>query len=759
MAAHTSPERRSDPATAWHWRQGWDWGYSLFSRLRIGTRLAAMMVLAAVVAVLLATLGISGLATSNESLRQVYEQRMEPMRGLAQISQLMLANRLQLQIALKEASDTTNAAATRAVADTLQRNVDSIDQLWRTYQAQADAHTPQERVLAERFVIQRGRYVQEAIAPAIVALRALAYPDVLAPAARAHALYESANAEILALIDLQLDTAKASYGAGMQRYQQTWWISISALLAAIALLSLGGVLLIRSIVRPLRHVIKVFRHIEAGKLDTPIDIRGSDEISDTLRALQTMQVTLDANANANAIHQLAYYDPLTQLPNRRLLRDRMQAALLSSCHNTHHHALLLLDLDNFKTINDTQGHEVGDQLLIQVAQALSHVVGDAGTIARLGGDEFVILLHDLPTQESSAREQVKHLAQQLLDALQQARLQISPATPYGTNTSASIGICLFQNNNATAKDLLKRADVAMYEAKADGRNGFCFFNPTMQAQLDTRTALQSALQGAVDAGQFQLHYQVQVDAQRRPLGAEVLLRWTHPQFGSVPPSTFIPIAEDSGLILGLGQWALQQACLQLKRWQDNPLTDELVLAVNVSARQFSHPQFVAQVQDALLHSGANPARLALELTESLVLHDIKDTVNKMHILGRQGVRFSLDDFGTGYSSLSHLKQLPLYQLKIDGSFVRDIVTDPSDKAIVQTILGMARNLGLDVIAEGVETEAQRQALLQLHCPSYQGYLFGRPLALAPFEQWLAQQARIASISVTPPILQAVRIRA
>ena len=252
---------------------------------------------------------------------------------------------------------------------------------------------------------------------------------------------------------------------------------------------------------------------------------------------------------------------------------------------------------------------------------------------------------------------------------------------------------------------------------------------------------------------------MQVDAQRRPLGAEVLLRWTHPQFGSVPPSTFIPIAEDSGLILGLGQWVLQQACLQLKRWQDNPLTDELVLAVNVSARQFSHPQFVAQVQDALLHSGANPARLALELTESLVLHDIKDTVNKMHILGRQGVRFSLDDFGTGYSSLSHLKQLPLYQLKIDGSFVRDIVTDPSDKAIVQTILGMARNLGLDVIAEGVETEAQRQALLQLHCPSYQGYLFGRPLALAPFEQWLAQQARIASISVTPPILQAVRIRA
>jgi predicted signal transduction protein with EAL and GGDEF domain len=382
----------------------------------------------------------------------------------------------------------------------------------------------------------------------------------------------------------------------------------------------------------------------------------------------------------------------------------------------------------------------------------------AGTIARLGGDEFVILLHGLPVQESSAREQIKRLAQQLLNALKKAGLRSGHAqiTPLNHSTSASIGICLFQKNNATPKDLLKRADVAMYEAKANGRNGFCFFNPAMQAQLDTRTALQCALQGAIDAGQLQLHYQVQVNTHRQPSGAEVLLRWAHPQFGSVPPNVFIPIAEDSGLILNLGEWVLQQACLQLKRWADNPLTNGLELAVNVSARQFGHPHFVAQVQSTLLNSGANPALLVLELTESLVVDDISGTIDKMQALRRIGVRFSLDDFGTGYSSLSHLKQLPLYQLKIDGSFVHDIVTDPSDKAIVQTILGMANNLGLDVIAEGVETESQRQALQQLGCPSYQGYLFGHPLALGPFEQWLAQQARIASIS---PSTQAVRIRA
>ncbi|WP_084153944.1 putative bifunctional diguanylate cyclase/phosphodiesterase [Simplicispira psychrophila] len=754
MAPHTSPDR-SLGITVPLYRSG-DWGYGLFSHFRIGTRLTAMMVVAAVVAVLLATLGIQGLATSNESLRQVYEERMKPMQALAHISHLMLANRLQLQIALREAAAPSDPAVARGVADTLQRNMEDIDQLWRAHQAQARTHNPQEYPLAERFIRRREQYVVEAIQPAIQALRALAYRDVSAPASRAQALYESTNTEIQALINLQLDAAQATYGAGMQRYQQTWWISISALLTAMALLSLLGVLLIRSLVRPLRHVIQVFRHIESGKLDTPIDLRGSDEISDVMRALQTLQVTLDTNAKA--IHQLAYYDPLTQLPNRRLLRERMEAALLASGQDIQHRALLLLDLDNFKTINDTQGHEVGDQLLVEVAQSLRSVIGERGTIARLGGDEFVILLNDLPAQESSAREHVKHVAQQLLTILKK------PSTLAGhiQRTSASIGICLFQRNNATAKDLLKRADVAMYQAKADGRNGFCFFNPAMQAQLDARTALQCALHGAVDAGQFQLHFQLQVNAQRQALGAEVLLRWTHPQFGSISPGVFIPIAEDSGLILVLGEWVLQQACLQLKRWEDSALTSDLVLAVNVSARQFSHPDFVTQVQGALQHSGANPARLVLELTESLVLQDIADTINTMQMLRRQGVRFSLDDFGTGYSSLSHLKQLPLYQLKIDGSFVQDIVTDPSDQAMVQTMVDMAHNLGMDVIAEGVETEAQRQALLRLDCPTYQGYLFARPLPLAQFEQSLEQQAtRAASAtsSISPPSTPALPMRA
>ena len=717
------------------WRR-WDWGYSLFAQLRIGTRLTAMMAVAAVVAALLATLGIKGLETSNDSLRELYAERMRPMRSLSHISHLMLANRLQLQLARNEALSPSTHAAAQAVADALEYNMQVIDQLWHGHQTDASHRSEQERALAERFASRRTQYAREAIQPAITALRARNYAAIHAPAARAHALYESANTEIQALIELQLAAAAAAYDTGVQRYQRTGWMALSALLAAMALLSLAGLLLIRSIVQPLRHIIKVFRHIEDGKLDTPITIRGSDEISDVMRALQTMQVTLAAHTQA--IHQLAYYDPLTQLPNRRLLRDRIQAALLASGHDDEHRALLLLDLDNFKTINDTQGHEAGDQLLIEVAQALHSVVGHSAgcTISRLGGDEFVILLNGLPAQESCAREHVSHLAEQLLTALKQTSLRAGNIQ----GASASIGICLFQRNNASLKDLLKRADVAMYQTKADGRNGYCFFNPAMQAQLDTRTGLQNALHGAVDAGQFALHYQLQVGVQRQPLGAEVLLRWTHPQVGSISPAVCSPSAESSGLILARGEWVLQHACLQLKRWQSHPLTEGLTLAVNVSARQFSHPQFVAQVENALHSSGANPNRLILELTESLVLHDVADTANTMQTLRAQGVRFSLDDFGTGYASLSHLKRLPLYQLKIDGSFVDDIVTDSNDQAMVQTMIGMANNLGLNVIAEGVETEAQHQALLALHCPSFQGYFFARPVALAQFEQALFAQA-------------------
>lgn len=705
-----------------------------------------MMVVAAVVAALLASLGIQGLATSNDSQRQVYEERMQPMRALAHISHLMLTNRLQLQIALNEATSPSAPAASHAVADTLQRNMQEIDQLWQRHQSRVSHHSPQERALAERFSQRRAQYAREAIQPTITALRALNYEAISAPAARSHALYESANTEIQALIEHQLSAAAATYDASVQRYQRTGWLALAALLAAMALLSLAGILLIRSIVQPLRHIIKVFRHIEDGKLDTPITIRGSDEISDVMRALQTMQITLDTHATA--IHQLAYYDPLTQLPNRRLLRDRIQEALLDSSDDDEHRALLLLDLDNFKTINDTQGHEVGDQLLIEVAQALHSVIGQSGTstISRLGGDEFVVLLSALPAQESCAREHVSRIAEQLLSALKQTSLRAGNIQ----GASASIGICLFQRNNASLKDLLKRADVAMYQTKADGRNGYCFFNPAMQAQLDTRTALQNALHGAVDAGQFQLHYQLQVNDQRQPLGAEVLLRWTHPQFGSISPAVFIPIAESSGLILTLGEWVLQQACLQLKSWQGNPLTEALTLAVNVSARQFSHPQFIAQVQNALHASGANPHRLILELTESLVLHDVADTANTMQTLRAQGVRFSLDDFGTGYASLSHLKRLPLYELKIDGSFVQDIVTDSNDQAMVQTMIGMANNLGLNVIAEGVETQAQHQALRQLHCTAFQGYLFARPLPLAQFEQLLTPAAPASAPALPQP---------
>ncbi|NMM81513.1 diguanylate cyclase [Acidovorax sp. SRB_14] len=720
----------------------WQGGHPLFSRLRIGTRLAWMMALAMLVAVLLAAAGISGLAASQDSLRLVYEDRMKPVRALAQISHLMLSNRLQLQIALDEGAIVHRPGAADAVAEELAHNMEAINALWAAYQGNLD--DAQERALAQRFASRRDQYVQEAVLPAITALRTRAYHDLGRPASRAHALYERAQPDIQALINLQFDAAQAAYSAGVQRYQQTYRGAVGALVLAMAVLTLLGVLLIRSIVGPLRHVIKVFRHIENGKLDTPIRIRGKDEISAVMRALQALQRKL--RANEKAIDQLVYYDPLTHLPNRRLLRERLHSALEASGRDHRHRAVLLLDLDNFKTVNDTLGHEVGDQLLVDIAQRLRGAVRASDTIARLGGDEFVILVDDLPPQQTCAKEELGAMAQQLLALLQKP----SRLANQVHRSSASIGISLFRHNNTTIKELLKRADVAMYQAKNTGRNGFCFFDPALQARLEHRMSLQDALHGAIDAGQLQLHFQVQVNAQRQATGAEVLLRWTHPHFGSVSPAQFIPVAEESGLIVPLGEWVLQQACMQLKRWESHASTQALVLAVNVSARQFAHPNFLVQVQNALAHTTANPARLVLELTESLMLHDIADTIHKMQTLRRQGVRFALDDFGTGYSSLTHLKRLPLHQLKIDGSFVQDIVTEPSDAAIVQTIIGMADNLGLDVIAEGVETEDQRQALLHLGCPLFQGYLLSRPLPLAQFEHWLAHHASVPTAPSNAP---------
>jgi diguanylate cyclase (GGDEF)-like protein/PAS domain S-box-containing protein len=437
-----------------------------------------------------------------------------------------------------------------------------------------------------------------------------------------------------------------------------------------------------------------------------------------------------------AIHRLAYYDPLTDLPNRRLLTDRLELAVTMSARNSLHAAILMIDLDNFKTINDTKGHGVGDQLLGDVAKRLKACVRQGDTLARLGGDEFVILLEDLNNNEGKAAIQAQGVGEKVLKVINQPYL----LEGHKLHSSASIGISLFSGATLTGEELLKHADTAMYEAKHAGRNTLCFFDPVMQTLLETRVTLESALRNALPDEELHLYYQLQVDNKRHVLGAEVLLRWKHPQLGIISPTDFIPIAEETGLILSIGDWVLRTACLQLKAWDNSPLTQDLQLAVNVSARQFSQPNFVKEVCKILVQTGANAKLLKMELTESLVMHNVAETIEKMETLKLLGIQFSMDDFGTGYSSLSYLKKLPLFQLKIDQSFVRDLMIDPSDAAIIQTIIGMAHNLKLNVIAEGVETEEQCVCLERLGCHTYQGYLFSKPIPLVEFEKLLSERA-------------------
>ncbi|MGA7595279.1 MAG: PAS domain S-box protein [Gallionella sp.] len=432
------------------------------------------------------------------------------------------------------------------------------------------------------------------------------------------------------------------------------------------------------------------------------------------------------------IHQLAFYDPLTSLPNRRLLMDRLQQGLAVSARNNRYGALLFLDLDHFKTINDTRGHATGDMLLVEAARRLQGCVREGDSVARLGGDEFVVLLEGLSGDANETANQTEIVAEKIMHELDKHYV----LDDFECQLTASIGISLFIGHRESADSLLQHADVAMYQAKSAGRNAIRFFDPQMQAVLDARAAMESDMRHALSKRQFSLHFQVQVDSLQRALGAEVLLRWDHPKYGLISPAKFIPLAEESGLIVPIGLWVLQTACAQLNAWQNHALTRDLTLAVNVSARQFRQPDFVVQVQRVLQQSGARPSRLKLELTESVVLENVEDTIGKMRELKLLGVSFSMDDFGTGYSSLQYLKRLPLDQIKIDQSFVRDIATDPNDAAIVQTIIAMSEVLGLNVIAEGVETEAQREFLDLRGCHAFQGYLFGRPTPLQEFEAQL-----------------------
>ena len=449
----------------------------------------------------------------------------------------------------------------------------------------------------------------------------------------------------------------------------------------------------------------------------------------------TRDITKRKQAEAQ-VHMLAFFDPLTGLPNRRLLLDRIDHAL-ASCRRTHAYAaLIFIDLDHFKNLNDTQGHGVGDRLLMEVARRLELCVRECDTVARLGGDEFVLLLEGLAQEKVQAAIEAEHIAEKITDTLSRPYL-LNELESYST---PSMGICLFSGQDDDVGELLKRADMAMYQAKNAGRNTIRFFDPAMQAHLAVRTALESDLRRAIGREQLVLHYQAQVDGGLSIVGAEALLRWRHPQRGWIAPSEFIPLAEESSLILPVGHWVLENACRQLHQWGGDSRTRELSLAVNVSARQFRQSDFVAQVNDAIQRSGCNPGALKLELTESMVLDNVEQAIDKMHALQRLGVSMSMDDFGTGYSSLSYLKRLPIDQLKIDQSFVHDISTDPDDEAIVKAIIGLAEVLGVSVIAEGVETEAQL-AFLQRHgCPAFQGYLFGRPAPLAEFEAQLAVAA-------------------
>lgn len=435
------------------------------------------------------------------------------------------------------------------------------------------------------------------------------------------------------------------------------------------------------------------------------------------------------------IRRLAFYDPLTHLPNRRLLQDRLQQALASGARTGRKGALLFIDLDDFKTLNDTLGHDIGDLLLQQVTGRLLSCVREGDTVARLGGDEFVLILVDLSKNALEAAAQAKIVAEKIQVSLNQTYQLLA----HEHHITPSLGVTLFDDHNFASEELLKQADIAMYQAKKDGRNTLRFFDPKMQVTINARASLEEELRVALKKSQFHLYYQIQVgdtgaDGGIRPLGAEALIRWIHPERGLISPVQFIPLAEETGLILSIGQWVLETACDQLYAWQQDERTCDLVLAVNVSARQFFQPDFVDKVRAALDRHVINPRLLKLELTESLLLDNIADIAGTMSRLKDVGILFSLDDFGTGYSSLQYLKQLPFDQLKVDQSFVRGLVADNSDKAIVRTIITMAQNLKMNVIAEGVETEEQRHLLLKKGCTNFQGYLFGKPMPIDLFDR-------------------------
>jgi diguanylate cyclase (GGDEF)-like protein/PAS domain S-box-containing protein len=442
---------------------------------------------------------------------------------------------------------------------------------------------------------------------------------------------------------------------------------------------------------------------------------------------------------ADTINQLAYYDALTLLPNRRLLQEKLLQALQSTGRSGCWGAIVFVDLDDFKRVNEALGHDQGDALLQQVAQSLSSCVRDGDTVARLGGDEFAVLLEGLGNALPEAKAQAQCMGDKIRHVLNQT-YQLRDSKHH---SSVSVGIALFDGTHQDSVDIpMQQAELAINHAKGSGHSMLRFFAPHMQSTVTARAALEMRLRDALEQGQFQLYYQPQVSHRQCMLGVEALVRWVDPVLGIVSPASFIPLAEETGLILPLGSWVLETACSQLKLWADRPGFAHLTLAVNVSARQFHQSDFVEQVLAALARTGARPERLKLELTESMLVTSVEEVIAKMNALKAVGIGFSLDDFGTGYSSLSYLKRLPLSQLKIDQGFVREIVLNSNDAAIAKMVIALADSLNLSVIAEGVETDAQRQFLEQLGCHAYQGYFFSRPLAIDALETYVLSSARM-----------------
>ncbi len=454
-----------------------------------------------------------------------------------------------------------------------------------------------------------------------------------------------------------------------------------------------------------------------------------------------------SKAAEETIRQQAFHDPLTHLPNRRLLLERLAQALSSCAQTGRNGALLFIDLDHFKNLNDTLGHDVGDQLLIQVAQRIVSCVRSVDTVARLGGDEFIVLLTELDRRAIDAATEAKWVGRKILDRLNQNYELVG----HEYLCSASIGVALFSERSRAGDELLKQADIAMYQVKTSGRNGISFFDPDMQSAINQRFQLERELRKAIARDQLRLHYQIQLDAQQVPIGAEALIRWHHPERGLILPGQFIPFAEESSLILSLGAWVLEAACQQLANWQLDEHLRHLQLSINVSAQQFKTPDFLDTVKRTVRAYAIDSTRLKLELTESVILQDVEQVIAKMSALRALGIGLSLDDFGTGYSSLSYLKRLPINQLKIDQSFVRDIASDPNDAILVKTIIDLAGNFALEVIAEGVET-AQQLAFLQANgCTTYQGYLFGKPQPIEQFERDFAHWLTLAAARGVPAV--------